>query len=133
MIPAWVDKYVGLPFADHGRGPEYDCWGLVRHVLLEQFGLVLPDYGSTYSSTNDKMTLPDAFRNGLAEEWRKVQDPHEGDIIILNLAGRPMHCGILVGDGCMLHARPTTGSVVESYERLAWIRRVDGFYRNRTR
>ncbi len=35
-VPIWAGRYIGLPFAEHGRDRGgIDCWGLVRLTLLE--------------------------------------------------------------------------------------------------
>lgn len=133
MIEAWVAPYVGLEFEDHGRGPRYDCWGLVRTILAEHYGVSAPDFGSVYTSTEDRDTVSQAFTNGPADEWVKVDHGQEGDVVILLVAGKPMHCGLVVGPNTMLHARPKTGSCIENYDRPAWNRRVEGFYRHRSR
>lgn len=134
MIQAWVSPYVGLPFVDHGRGPGYDCWGLVLLVLRERYGVEAPDFGGSYSSTRDIDGVPAAFAAGEAlPEWSRVDAPAEGDVVVILVAGKPMHCGVVVGANTMLHARPKTGSVVERYDRPHWGRRVEGFYRHRSR
>jgi cell wall-associated NlpC family hydrolase len=129
----WVESYVGLEFGDHGRGPTYDCWGLVKTVLREQYGVTAPDFGTDYTHTEDRDTVVGAFGARATDEWVKVEDCQEGDVIILTIAGKPMHCGIVIGPRQMLHIRPSVGSCIESYDRPIWQRRIEGFYRHRSR
>jgi cell wall-associated NlpC family hydrolase len=133
VIPAWVSPYVGLPFSDHGRGPEYDCWGLVRLVWSEHYHLQLPDFGDAYTYTTDP-AIAGAFHQGTVEhglELVSLGEEQEGDILLITAGGKPMHCGLVVDPPFMLHARPKVGSCVESYERPYWNRRIGGFYRPR--
>lgn len=133
MIPAWVAPYVGLPFQDHGRGPAYDCWGLVKMVLREHYAIQAPDFGDLYEDSHDRVGIPTAFNVGPVEDWRRVDFPQEGDVVILRVKGRPMHCGLVVGSGYMLHAHPENGSCLEPFDSHRWTRRIDGFYRHASR
>jgi cell wall-associated NlpC family hydrolase len=71
VIPAWVSGWIGLPWADRGRGPQaYDCWGLVRAVLAEQFALEVPDFSQKYgrSRSASAASVIDAERL----DWQRV-------------------------------------------------------------
>lgn len=129
--PAWCAAYVGRPFAEKGRGPDgYDCWGLARGVLIDRFGVVdLPDYGRSYAHCNDRETVARTFEAGVRDGWREVCTPRPGDVIILRLAGRPWHCGIIVAGHWMMHAQVGAGVVLERWTRDLWRNRVEGFYR----
>jgi cell wall-associated NlpC family hydrolase len=145
--PAWCAKYVEYTaFADHGRGEPldlgpvairtYDCWGLVRAVLAEHFGIAdLPDYGNAYLAANDGKSVAAAVELGKQDSgWQKVEFLHEqpGDVIMLKLAGRPWHCGIIVADPWFLHITPGAGATLEQWTRPLWLGRIEGFYRRAT-
>lgn len=134
MLPAWAAEYVGLPFLDHGRSREgLDCWGLARLVLMEHYGIRLPDFGDLYGSSVDR-AIAGAFEASTAEhDWVRHDAAREGDVVLLTTGGVPMHCGLVIAPPYMLHARPKVGSCVESYERAYWSRRIGGFYRPRVR
>lgn len=53
-VPIWAGRYIGLPFAEHGRDRSgIDCWGLVRLALLEQFSISVPSLAHEYRRTAD--------------------------------------------------------------------------------
>lgn len=132
-VPDWVAKYIGLEFESHGRGPTYDCWGLVRKVMADEFCIQLQDFGDRYKDSNDKQSISSVIHEEqLGSEWEKVTVPVAGDIVIFNIAGTPQHCGMVVAFGEMLHIRSGTGSCIERYDSSKWIRRVEGFYRHRS-
>lgn len=136
MIPAWVGRWVGLPYRDKGRGPDgFDCWGLVRAALLAERGIRLPDYADAYESASDPDSASRAVTAGLANGWRKVERPEPFDLVILKIALRPWHCGLIVARGWFLHCPPPhrgstqTLSCLERLDSLQWRNRVEGFYR----
>lgn len=100
----WADDYVGRPFKRLGRGPHYfDCYGLVRLVLHEQHGILLPSY-----SEDD----PDGWSiEGHAIAHRKVTEPKPLDVAILYTDVRvgltwksaPVHIGIFINEKNILH------------------------------
>ncbi|WP_263418665.1 C40 family peptidase [Terriglobus albidus] len=130
QIPAWVDEYVGKPFQEKGRGPGYDCWGLVREVLALEFSVLgLPDYVGAYSSAFDKESVAAAIEKGLLDGWNQVEKPQAGDLVILRLAGKPWHCGVMVSEIDMLHIVAGTNACRERLDSLTWRNRIEGYYR----
>lgn len=137
MIPAWCGPYVGLPYADKGRDRAgADCWGGVRMVLVEVFGQTLPDYGDAYTRAEDHESVCHAVEAGLADGWCVADSPAAGDLVIVNLAGRPWHCGVMVNALQFLHWPPPNKqgvqqlSCVERLDSMHWAARKKRFYRH---
>ena len=136
-VPEWVGPYVGLPYKDKGRGPDaWDCWGGVRMVYAEVFGLALPDYSEAYSAAKDHASVAAAVAVGLADGWAPVEKPQVGDLLILKIAQRPWHCALMVTSDKFLHWPPPDRRGVQMlscWERLdspQWAKRIEGFYRS---
>ena len=54
----WVSKYIGIPFVSNGRTMEgCDCYGLVRLVLHNEYGIYLPELSDNYT---DALNILDA-------------------------------------------------------------------------
>jgi cell wall-associated NlpC family hydrolase len=136
--PAWVMPYIGLPYAEGARGPvAFDCWGLFWKVLAEQFEVEVPRYEGMHWSKDDRASRVEAarhFRVETEESWLPVNPGEEraGDGIALGIAGRPLHVGIVVTPGWMLHSSDDADASLERYDSLIWRNRVDGFYRHRS-
>ncbi len=127
--PAWAERYIGLPFEDHGRGPAYDCWGLARLVLAARFGRVLPDYGYDYVAADDRGSVPRAIESGLREGWQRVEQPTAGDLIVFRIFGRTTHVGLVLELPWFLHIHEGIGSAIERVDARLWARRIEGYYR----
>ncbi|HEX2829564.1 MAG TPA: C40 family peptidase [Burkholderiales bacterium] len=92
--------YLGIRYKYGGNSPEtgFDCSGLVRYVVGEAFGLVLPRDARSIS------------RHGASVS---TDDLQPGDLVFFNTMRRPFsHVGIYVGDGRFIHA-PASGGAVE--------------------
>jgi len=115
-----VARYLGLPWEPMGRGPGYDCWGLARLVLAEQFGWFLPSY--QYGDDPSE-----AIAEGI-QHFERVDSPQPGD---LALHEKPLHIGVMVGPDRMLHI---THGKTACVERVSAIRRrrVAGYFRLRS-
>jgi cell wall-associated NlpC family hydrolase len=133
MIPAWVEKYIRIRFVEHGRTHEgCDCWGLVKLILEEQFLVQgLPDFSGDYVHTREagkisKLCLDEA------QNWKPIRLTQEapGDVILLRIMGLPVHVGVVVTDGWMVHCEHGKDTALESYLRTHWINRIEGFYRH---
>lgn len=125
---ARVERYIGLPFADHGRRNGFDCWGLVRHVLAAEQGLALPDYGKGYQDVGDHAGIRQSIIDGLAEQWQRVAEPALWGLVIFNIRGNPHHVGLVVGPNQFLHAPEGQNSRIERLSDGLWARRIEGFY-----
>lgn len=130
-VPIWAGRYIGLPFSEHGRDRGgIDCWGLARLVLLEQFNISLPSLAHEYRRTTDAARIA-ALVEREVPQWQHIAAGSErcGDVIVLRLCGQPMHVGVVLGDGQMLHAEQGIDSAIEKYRSQKWQDRVYGFYR----
>lgn len=140
MVPDWVADYIGIPFADKGFDRDAaNCWGLVRLVLADRFGVLgLPTYAETYETTRDKEALAAAMRAESGRDWVRVGGPDDwssvraGDVPLLRVRGLPTHVGIVVAPGFMLHAHEGTDSILARYDGLEWSKRIIGFYRHKS-
>ena len=131
--PSWVADYVGLPFKEHGRDREgVDCYGLVRSILAERFGLRLPAYVEGYASTEDAEDIARIIRGEMAP-WREVSAGAErpGDVALIRMLNHPMHVGLVVANGWMLHIEDGIDACRERYDGAKWRRRLIGIYRHR--
>ncbi len=131
LEPGWTNRYTSprIPYVESGRDLSgFDCWGLLRHVYREEFGILLPSLLEFYESADDAEGIHRATSFHECD-WRKVRRPAEGDGMWLKLAGHPCHVGIYVGAGLMLHSRPGIGTGIERITQ-AWSRRVKAYYRH---
>jgi cell wall-associated NlpC family hydrolase len=136
-IPLWAGKYIGLPFNVKGRDQRgVDCWGLVRLVTSEQAGYVLPSFNTQYDgiTTQGDISKIGAHIRSVLPHWEIVDNGMEKcfDVIVLRMNGQPMHVGIVIGDGHMLHIERGINSCIESYRSMRWKDRIYGFYRHAT-
>lgn len=106
----WSNKYIGIPFAEEGRGfAGCDCAGLVDLVLREEKGVQVTRFGYEYARLDFKgkkglRELETALRKHLLAEWPKaVSEPRPFDAVIFALDGIECHVGIYVGGGQFLH------------------------------
>lgn len=125
-------QYIGIPYVDKGRDPQgWDCWGLVRYCLEEHFGLVLPSFDEEYVSARDIRRVEELYRTYSERDWRKLTNGQErpGDVVHMRLRNRPIHVGLVIGEGYMLHVEEGVATAAERYKSLQWKDRVLGIYR----
>ena len=145
QLPSWAAGYVGIPFLDLGRDRAgCDCWGLVRLVLAEQAGLQLPSLATCYGSEANAAGVGEAVeaerRSG---SWQRIEPgvEHPFDVVEMSGAARipdsgwvfgPLHVGVVVTPGWLLHVERGTAAVVARYREDQVIRRrILGFWRYR--
>lgn len=130
----WWQGYVGLPFVEKGRDVSgLDCWGLVRLVYARELGIELPSFDWCYHDTHDTEAIGKHVEEQRAETWRDVEKPREFDIVVLRMAGVPMHVGIVTRPPLMLHCAQGVNVSLERIDGLRWKNRVDGYVRHSSR
>ena len=137
LPPDWCAQYTGLPFLEGGRERTgLDCYGLLRLVINERFGGNIPEYeGIAYRGGDDADFLATLMDERI-RLWTPVRigDERPGDGILLRVMGRPIHVGIVIAQGLMLHIEKDCDSLIERYSTGSrWERRILGFYRHALR
>lgn len=130
-VPSWVAPYIGIPYLEHGRtSAGCDCWGLVRLVLFERFGKVLPSMSSEYQEVDPAVTSRLVSRTAALVEAAPVSDPKPGDIAVMRVGlHRSAHVGVVVADGYVLHVDRGVNAHVDRLDSPRIVNRLEGFYR----
>lgn len=121
--------FVGLPWKDRGRGPEYDCWGLVVAVFAAGTGIELPSHDGLYTSAAARAETAQVFA-GEVGDWLEVPRDSEVpfDAAVMKIAGG-FHIGMIVRRGLMLHMPRAKLSVIEPLSRFEAV--LLGIYRHK--
>lgn len=104
-----VVPYIGLPYQPHGSGPDaYDCWGLLRHVMLNHFDTYMPNV-PIGDEVGTRAIFEEKVRCG---DWEQVESPNHGDGVLLR-GGKHPHVGIWldIDSGGILHAMEKIGVI----------------------
>ena len=127
----WVKNYIGIPFVSGGRDETgCDCYGLVRLVLKEEYGISLPllnsDYTNALSVAETKRLF---FENVPLLCGERIKEPEEKAVALMNMCGRLCHVGLYAGEGYIIHSRHKVGVVCERLSSPQLAGRVEGWYR----
>jgi len=128
---AWVKKYIGIPFLSNGRTMKgCDCYGLIRLVLHNEYGIELPELSNDYSdalNVEETARLFAEYRPVIAAE--KIDKSEEKALVVISEHGFPAHVGIAAGGGFVLHTGMKTGSVCQRESHPGLRSRIEGYYR----
>ena len=123
----WTDDWVGIPYRELGRGPDFDCLGLFVALQLERHGREIFDPICSMQ-TAALQRLADRVR----PNWRKVPAASAGAAVLFRVRGLALHVGYAVDASRMLHTSQETGeSVIENYKTPVWGDRLEGVYEYR--
>lgn len=137
----WWNEYVGKPWVEGGRDSKgFDCWGLVRQVLIDQVNIELPKLeNAVYKNGGDTRALLTAIKeyaNSFDKgEWpmiNKGEKAQEYDVVWLRNGG-PIHFGVMIDKKRFIHVEEGCDSVIESIESPRWERKVRGYFRHESR
>jgi cell wall-associated NlpC family hydrolase len=120
---SWAAQYIGQPWV-HG---EHDCWAFFRRVQAERFGRQVP---AIDVDAFDVRACVAAFTgHDERARWQEVQQPQEGDAVLMSQSRVPTHVGVWV-DGGVLHCVRGAGVVFSSLRGLkSFPYNVTGYYR----
>lgn len=117
----WATKYIGIPYVQGGRDSTgLDCWGLVRLVYKEVFGMDLPLYpgitakGLLYITS----TIEEEAKEG---EWDEVAFPFEGSAVAMSQRKAIHHVGVFTTSdgGKIIHCQDGQSVIADTPRRLA--------------
>jgi cell wall-associated NlpC family hydrolase len=97
---------VGTPYEERGLGPaSFDCWGLVRYVLNNQYGMSLAEWPPSFMAWPDYVKIykppPTKF------------EPYDVVMFSEILPGIVNHVGIVCSNGAdFIHCSSCFGGVV---------------------
>lgn len=132
MIPSWLNDYIGIPYRENGRDRDgCDCWGLLALIYAEQLGTPLPEYTGKRWEHGDKADQVGPGAAAYASMFELIPAGSErlGDGVLIRMRGHPLHVGMVVEPGWMIHAHEGADACLEQYRRPEWEKRVLGFYR----
>ncbi len=134
-LPSWLGDFIGIPYVVGGRSMDAaDCWGLFS-LVHKKMGTNLPDYNGPEWSTlrSEQKALGIAALN-YAHIFTEINAGEEQflDGILFRMAGIPIHLGLVVEPGIMLHTEMGTDSCLVSYKNdILWTNRIIGYYRHK--
>jgi len=126
----WVKKYIGIPFISNGRTLSgCDCYGLVRLVLRNEYGIELPELSDNYADALNVEETARLFKENMpALAGQKIPAPHEKAVAVITEHGVAAHIGIVAGGGYILHTGIKTGSICQKETHPALRGRIEGYY-----
>ncbi len=123
--------FIGIPYGDeNNQDPDrLNCWQICERIMVECFGVQPP----TYDYQGEFKKVESCFVENLSQ-WDEVllEDRQPGDLVLLSIAGHPIHLGILIYRNIMVHTLDSVGSCTEDITRVSWQKRIKGFYRWRS-
>lgn len=126
----WVQDYIGIPFQSGGRDRAgLDCYGLIRLVLMEQYGCKLPLLDGKYDNALNLYDTSPLFFQQLPILTEKIAGPQERAIALLEMHRLPCHLGLFCGSESIIHSRSGVGVVAERLDSRRLPGKIVGWYR----
>ena len=131
-----IEKYIGLPFVRGGRTLHkdrgLDCYGLAKLFYENEYNIILPEYEGIDTKQDDFAYCSESIMTlSTYKDFIQVDNPELGDLLLFNVMGLPVHIGIYVDRGLMLHTFDKSNSAIENYTRLKWKNKLYGVYRHK--
>lgn len=135
------NQYVGLPFMDAGRGGEgsrfgFDCYGLVRHILMQEKNILMPKYSLKVYDRSTAKTLAQDLKELMAgtgdfpSGWTTVEGSIQAFDVLWLKTLYPVHYGLAVSDKKFIHVELGKDSVIEPVYGDRWSNKLLGVYRH---
>jgi len=124
-----IIDYLHIPFKDRGRTYNgVDCFGLVQLFYKDQFNIKLPSYVEAYENEKDRQAICNEInKERKLSGWIETTNPQYGNLIILNILGRPLHLGIMLDNKQFMHCLKKKGVLIENTDDISWANRINGY------
>ena len=112
-----INKFLKAKYLKDGRSyNEVDCYGICYLYNKDYLNKEIPKFASFETDTNKFIKV------SLGKET-------EGDIISFNIKGFPIHVGLIIQNGMMLHIMEDSNVTFESYLSFKWKKRINSIWR----
>jgi len=130
LMYTWVKKYIGIPFVSNGRTlAGCDCYGLIRLVLNNEYGIELPELSDNYTDALNVKETAKLFKENIPVlAGQKITAPAEKAVVVITEHGVTAHVGIVAGGGYILHTGIKTGSICQRETHPGLCGRIEGYY-----
>ncbi len=130
-MESWTNDFIRVPFKERGRARAgADCWGIAVLIYRERLGIELPILDG-YENIKDRKKMCEIIEQETSC-WKAIPkgEEKEYDIAVFSMVGLPMHVGVVIRPGDMIHSQKGSGASIDNYIRdQAWSKRFEGFYR----
>lgn len=109
---------IGIPYE------QKDCYALAVAFYKDILGIELKNY---YSEIPESAIESSNLIYSSMGDFKKVEVPQFGDLIVIKLKRIESHIGIYVGEDKMLHSFKSVGSSVEGLSKYR--RMISGYFR----
>lgn len=124
MTPGdFISATVGAKYEVGGRGPSFDCYGVVVRFYRDVMGVCLPEWdwdGGVLSAAK-------IIKAAAAVEFRKLPKPFDGCLVKADRGNLPAHVGIYYF-GRVLHCAEKSGAVFEPISQFEMQFKTVEFY-----
>lgn len=115
----WALEYIGIPWKFGAAGPEcFDCWNFICFIQKKHFNIDTVELAYSDDIRLNSRLLRESNEH---ENWIKVTEPIEGDLIIMARNKEPMHIGIMIkanGYLGVLHCLNHSGVIFQKLQNL---------------
>ena len=118
-IRHWAEDLIGCPWVAGAEGPDqFNCWGLVRYVQREHYGIEVR--AVSVDDVSHSAVLREFRHNDERSNWLPVDIPQDGDLVEMGSARQPHHIGVWldVDHGGVLHCIEGHGVAFQSLAQL---------------
>lgn len=115
---------LGAEFEMNGRGPKYDCYGLVKE-LSSRLGRELPDYQASKSP----LVIHEVISHN-RQAFQSVNKPEPGDLILFTITPPFVsHVTMAIDEFRFIHIMRGSSVTIERFDVQPWSKRIKGYLR----
>lgn len=125
-LEQWLQRATrpAVPFVEHGRDyAGWDCYGLLVCAYRDVMSVTVQDYNG-YTAVAQYRHLAKLFGDRATSQWKEIDQPQPMASACIYRRGLPIHCGLVIPDGRIVHCEQGVGTIIEPARSL----RIEGYY-----
>lgn len=125
----WLTEYLSIPFLSGGRDKNgCDCYGLVRLILMEQYGIILPEFNLYPNALNHNNIENIIERERPLLTGELQENPAPGLVVLFKTKGFKAHLGFMLTNKDVIHTTAGTGVVIDNINSPKVKNKIEGYY-----